>query len=79
MESPLPGDVYLLCSDGLSRMVSSEEIQATLQSASKLEDATKILIDKANQGGGRDNITAILVRVDDAKILSAKMRAAAPS
>jgi protein phosphatase len=79
MESPLPGDVYLLCSDGLSRMVSAEEIQATLQSASVLEDATKVLIDKANQGGGRDNITAILVRVDDAKILSAKMRAAVPS
>jgi protein phosphatase len=71
--------VYLLCSDGLSRMVSSEEIQATLQSAGTLEEATKVLIDKANQGGGRDNITAILVRVDDAKILSAKMRAAAPS
>jgi protein phosphatase len=79
MESPLPGDVYLLCSDGLSRMVSAEEIQATLQSPGTLEDATKVLIDKANQGGGRDNITAILVRVDDAKILSAKMRAAAPS
>jgi serine/threonine protein phosphatase PrpC len=71
--------VYLLCSDGLSRMVSSEEIQATLQSAASLEEATKVLIDKANQGGGRDNITTILVRVDDAKILSAKMRAAAPS
>jgi protein phosphatase len=79
MESPLPGDVYLLCSDGLSRMVSNEEIQATLESASALEDATKVLIDKANQGGGRDNITAILVRVDDAKIMSAKMRAASPS
>jgi protein phosphatase len=79
MESPLPGDVYLLCSDGLSRMVSSEEIQATLEATKTLEEATKILVDKANQGGGRDNITTILVRVDDAKILSAKMRAAAPS
>jgi protein phosphatase len=79
MESPLPGDVYLLCSDGLSRMVSGEEIKATLESASTLEEATKILVDKANQGGGRDNITTILVRVDDAKIMSAKMRAAVPS
>jgi PPM family protein phosphatase len=79
MESPLPGDIYLLCSDGLSRMVQNEEIQATLESASTLEEATKILIDKANQGGGRDNITTILVRVDDARILSSKMRAAAPS
>jgi protein phosphatase len=79
MESPLPGDIYLLCSDGLSRMVQNEEIQATLQSAPTLEEATKILVDKANQGGGRDNITTILVRVDDARILSSKMRAAAPS
>jgi protein phosphatase len=79
MESPLPGDVYLLCSDGLSRMVSNEEMGATLQSAPTLEEATKILVDKANQGGGRDNITTILVRVDDARILSARVKAAAPS
>jgi protein phosphatase len=75
MESPLPGDIYLLCSDGLSRMVSSEEMQSTLESTTDLEEATKVLIDKANQGGGRDNITAILVRVDDAKLPSVKMRA----
>src|SRR3974390_2709071 len=67
MESPLPGDIYLLCSDGLSRMVSAEEIQGTLQSQTDLEEAIRVLIEKANQGGGRDNITAILVRVEDAK------------
>jgi protein phosphatase len=78
MESPLPGDIYLLCSDGLSRMVSSKEIQATLEATPDLEHATKILVDKANQGGGRDNITTILVRVEDARLGSAKMRAAAP-
>lgn len=66
IEAPLPGDVYLLCSDGLSRMVPSAEIQATLLSGVDLEQATKVLVDKANQGGGRDNITAILVRVDHA-------------
>jgi protein phosphatase len=70
MESPLPGDIYLLCSDGLSRMVQNEEIQSTLENVKNLDDANKILIDKANQGGGRDNITAILVRVDDAKFAS---------
>jgi protein phosphatase len=79
MESPLPGDMYLLCSDGLSRMVSNEEIQATLEASPSLEEAMKVLIDKANQGGGRDNITTILVRVDDARIGSAEMRAGAPS
>lgn len=82
MESPLPGDIYLLCSDGLSRMVKDEEIQETLVGVKDLDDATKILIDKANQGGGRDNITTILVRVQDAKGASAgtmPARAAAPN
>ncbi|HEX8789946.1 MAG TPA: protein phosphatase 2C domain-containing protein [Polyangiaceae bacterium] len=77
MESPLPGDIYLLCSDGLSRMVKDEEIQQTLVTVKDLEEANKILIDKANQGGGRDNITAILVRVQDAKGVSAGMPATA--
>lgn len=67
MESPLPGDIYLLCSDGLSRMVQDSEIQATLEKEKELDAATRVLIDLANQGGGRDNITTILVRVDDAK------------
>lgn len=70
MESPLPGDIYLLCSDGLSRMVAHEEIQATLENTKDLDEANKVLIDKANASGGRDNITAILVRVDDAKLMS---------
>ena len=67
VESPQPGDVYLLCSDGLSRMVPASEIQATLLSTRDLDVATKTLTDMANRGGGRDNITVILVRVDDAK------------
>ncbi len=67
VESPLPGDVYLLCSDGLSRMVAAEEIESTLLSTPDLEVATKTLTDLANRGGGRDNITVILVRVDDTK------------
>jgi serine/threonine protein phosphatase PrpC len=70
VESPVPGDVYLLCSDGLSRMLDDEDIRATLVSMNDLDAATKILIDKANQHGGRDNITTILVRVQDAKASS---------
>jgi serine/threonine protein phosphatase PrpC len=66
-EAPVPGDIYLLCSDGLSRMVPAPEIEATLVATRDLEDATKTLTDLANRGGGRDNITVILVRVDDAK------------
>jgi serine/threonine protein phosphatase PrpC len=68
MESPLPGDIYLLCSDGLSRMVKDEVIQSILKKAKDLEEVNRLLIETANQGGGRDNITAILVRVDDAKL-----------
>jgi serine/threonine protein phosphatase PrpC len=70
VESPRPGDVYLLCSDGLSRMVAAPEIEATLLSTPDLDAATKTLTDLANRGGGRDNITVILVRVDDAKLAS---------
>jgi protein phosphatase len=72
MESPLPGDIYLLCSDGLSRMIGDEEIQATLEREKDLDVATKVLIEKANAQGGRDNITTILVRVDDAKTAAMK-------
>jgi protein phosphatase len=79
MESPLPGDIYLLCSDGLSRMVPDEAIMAILREQLDLEQATKVLIDRANQGGGRDNITTILVRVDDAKNASTLLSAAAGS
>jgi len=66
MESPLPGDVYLLCSDGLSRMVTDEEIGVTLGGMKDLDACVAKLIDMANARGGRDNITTILVRVEDA-------------
>ncbi len=64
IESPHVGDIYLLCSDGLSRMVSDDLIKSTLTSVPDLDEVTKILIAKANEKGGRDNITTILVRVD---------------
>jgi PPM family protein phosphatase len=60
------GDVYLLCSDGLTTMVSDGEIQEILTSARSLRGAVKDLIDAANRGGGRDNITAVAFRVADA-------------
>ncbi len=55
-----------LCSDGLSRMVTDEEISATLGAVSDLDACVAKLIDMANARGGRDNITTILVRVEDA-------------
>jgi serine/threonine protein phosphatase PrpC len=72
MESPLPGDVYLLCSDGLSRMVTDEEIGQTLGEMKNLDACVAKLIDMANARGGRDNITTILVRVEDAPRTSSK-------
>lgn len=62
----LPGDVYLLCSDGLTDMVSDEEIKETLLAADgHWERATQSLIDHANQAGGHDNISVILTGVGD--------------
>ena len=66
MESPLPGDLYLLCSDGLSRMLTDPEIEQTLKSTRDLDASTSKLIEMANARGGRDNITIIVVRVEDA-------------
>ena len=59
------GDVYLLCSDGLNDMVSDEEIGKTLLAhAGDIELAALDLIEKANAAGGRDNVSVILVRVE---------------
>lgn len=63
-DSPEVGDIYLLCSDGLSRMVDEATIAAILNANQDLDVAAAALITKANEGGGRDNITVILLRVD---------------
>lgn len=62
-ESPfLPGDILLLCSDGLTDMVSSGTITSILISATSLEEKGKKLIAAANTAGGKDNITVVLVQ-----------------
>jgi protein phosphatase len=62
LAKPLPGDTYLLCSDGLTKMVTDDGIAAAL--AGKDPDrVVEDLIDRANASGGMDNITTILVRV----------------
>ena len=60
------GDIYLLCSDGLSRMVSDAEILATVRAGDDLDDVAKDLIAKAKAAGGRDNVTTVLIRIDPA-------------
>jgi serine/threonine protein phosphatase PrpC len=59
------GDVLLLCSDGLTSMLSDPEISRALDSARSLGGAAEDLIAKANDAGGRDNITVVLFRVED--------------
>jgi len=64
-EQPLFGrDVLLLCSDGLTRMVTEPEIAGTLQSEPDPAKAAARLVHLANEQGGADNITVIVVRVD---------------
>jgi PPM family protein phosphatase len=57
------GDVFLLCSDGLTSMISDEEIGSILRSAESLDAAADALVRAANQSGGKDNITVVLFRV----------------
>ena len=60
---PQQGDLYLLCSDGLSDMVAPDEITTTLtEHSANLEIALQALIDLANANGGRDNIAVALAR-----------------
>ena len=60
-----PGDVYLLCSDGLTGMVSEDEIlKVVTQNDGDLKKACHQLIDIANEHGGLDNVTAVLVRTE---------------
>jgi serine/threonine protein phosphatase PrpC len=58
----LPGDILLLCSDGLSDMVDSRLMISVLSSDKKLGQKTKALIEAANDAGGKDNITVVLVQ-----------------
>lgn len=64
LEKPKSGDVYLMCSDGLSDEVSDERMQEILIShGSDVQTACHELVQEANRNGGHDNITVVLVRV----------------
>ncbi len=58
------GDRYLFCSDGLNDMISDEHIKTILERSGTLAQTAQALIDAANDSGGRDNVSVILVRVD---------------
>jgi serine/threonine protein phosphatase PrpC len=59
------GDVYLLCSDGLTTMVAEDRLAEVLLAHRLLRDAGEALIAAANEAGGRDNITVVLLRLED--------------
>jgi protein phosphatase len=58
-----PGDIYLMCSDGLSDMLEDQSIAQVLQGCDSLEQAGSALINAANDAGGKDNIAVILARI----------------
>ncbi|HET9592321.1 MAG TPA: Stp1/IreP family PP2C-type Ser/Thr phosphatase [Solirubrobacterales bacterium] len=60
------GDVFLICSDGLTTMLDDEKIAHLLSRATSLQSAVRALVDEANRAGGRDNITVVLFRLEDA-------------
>ena len=65
-DSTEAGDLFMLCSDGLSGMVTDGELEEILsKSCDDLQEIADSLIDAANVSGGLDNITAIVVRVED--------------
>jgi serine/threonine protein phosphatase PrpC len=60
------GDVFLICSDGLTTMLGDEQIARLLARATSMQSAVRALVDEANRAGGRDNITVIAFRLEDA-------------
>jgi PPM family protein phosphatase len=59
------GDLFLLCSDGLTSMISDDEVAAILRTSATLDEAADALIKAANQSGGKDNITVVLFRIGE--------------
>ena len=63
-EAAVPGDIYLLCSDGLTNMVADEQIRQTMEKhASDLGRRAEALVPIANENGGNDNVSVVLVKV----------------
>jgi PPM family protein phosphatase len=72
------GDVFLICSDGLTSMISDDEVASILRSAGSLDEAADGLVRAANQSGGKDNITVILFRLGDDELAGGDTALAVP-
>jgi protein phosphatase len=73
------GDVYLLCSDGLTTMLDEARVAELLSEHATLREAGEALIAAANEAGGRDNITVVLLRVEELDTSAAPMTEEAPA
>ena len=73
-----PGDLFLLCSDGLTTMVPEEDILRIVQDADNLDGAARTLVRAANSGGGEDNITVVLFKVEGDEATEETLVAAQP-
>lgn len=63
-----PGDILLLCSDGLSNMVPDEDIRQVILTSETLEETGRRLVSMANDNGGRDNIAVVLVEPETKEV-----------
>ena len=63
-----PGDIFLMCSDGLTNMLEDEQILRIVQAKESLPEAAQKLIDEANHNGGSDNISVILATPDEREV-----------
>jgi protein phosphatase len=74
---PLVDDIYLMCSDGLTKMIRDDEvIRKVLVETPDLQRAVDRLVDMANEAGGKDNVTVLCVGVKDVQSLRAMAREA---
>jgi protein phosphatase len=60
------GDIFLICSDGLTTMLDDDHIERLLARATSMPNAVRALVDEANRAGGRDNISVVAFKVVDA-------------
>lgn len=64
VDEPRHGDFYLLCSDGLYKMVPERTVEHIIAEAPSLDEAVDTLVTEANARGGRDNVSVVLIRID---------------
>ena len=74
-----PGDLFLLCSDGLTTMVPEEDIRRLVEEAGTLDEAARSLVRAANSGGGEDNITVVLFKVEGDEAIEETLVATPPA